>query len=462
MTIFDLDPDYPREIWDSHFQDLKRQGRSTFESRHRTKDGQLLPVEVSANHVAFGEREFVFSFVRDISERRQAEQARAAAYLEAERAHQMKDEFLSRISHELRTPLHAIIGTSSLLARTKLDPEQQKLQRALESSSNLLLALVNDMLDLSRIEAGHMEIVQARFNPRTVLTTMESTFRAQIDAKQLTLKVQCDEHIPETIRGDGDRLQQILSNLISNAIKYTDQGEIAVSASLVSEQAGQLSINFVVADTGIGIPPTQLASVFDRFHRVDGADSQRRGGTGLGLAIVKQIVELLSGRIEVTSTEGVGSRFSFWLPFGRVDQETGATDPRGEWLVGTTSNRALRALIADDVDMNLLVMDAQIRALWPNAVIETATNGREAVTLAAQIAEPFELVLMDIQMPEMDGYAAAAAIRQLPPPRNAVPIVAISAGVLSSKELAGSGFSGYLPKPFRSGDLFTTVSALIE
>jgi signal transduction histidine kinase/ActR/RegA family two-component response regulator len=377
----------------------------------------------------------------------------------AESANEAKSAFLATMSHEIRTPLNGVLGMAQAMAVEPLAPRQRERLEIIHESGNALLAILNDILDLSKIEAGKLELEEIDFDLDEVARGAHSAFTAVANKKGLSFALDIDS-ARGAYRGDPTRLRQILSNLISNALKFTEHGEIRVVANYAD---GKLSI--AVADTGVGIPAEALDKLFAKFSQVDVSTTRRFGGTGLGLAICQQLAGLMGGAIAVESREGKGSTFTLSLPMMRVgDESPTAPPPAAEpaACTDTDANHALRVLAAEDNSVNQLVLKTLLQQVGIDPVV--VADGAAAVQ--AWEESHWDAILMDIQMPVMDGLAATRAIREKEKAsgRAHTPIIALTANAMAHHvvEYRAAGFDDHVPKPLEAGRLFQALQTVMS
>ena len=406
-----------------------------------------------------GQVERMAGISRDVTRRREIQQEVEVARAQAVAANSAKDEFLAHISHEIRTPLNGVIGMNNLLAQTSLNDEQRQYVELVGSSGRALLALVNDVLDYSRLQAQKLVLEQVRFPLRRWLWDVVAPMRVAAQAKGLDLLLDAGESLPKEAVGDPGRLRQIVSNLVSNAIKFTEQGRIDVSMTLTHSDADRMMLQLQVSDTGIGISAQHQQSVFGAFVQADKSTSRRYGGTGLGLSICVKLAEMMGGRIELSSTPGHGSCFTVHVPLAYAhleerDPDFGVTELAGAemTLPSHAPNAALnysgkRVLVVDDHSVNQLLATRLLQLLGFS--VEVAADGEQAVRDVK--AGWFDVVLMDIQMPHMDGWQATHHIRQweMEQRKARVPIIALSAHAAAAdrEHAIAVGMDGYLSKP---------------
>ncbi len=373
----------------------------------------------------------------------------------AEDAVKAKQMFLSNMSHEIRTPLNAIIGFTKVVLKTELSAKQKEYLTAIKMSGDALIVLINDILDLAKVDAGKMTFEQTPFKLVHSVSAMMHLFETKIQEKNLTLIKNYDPAIPEVLLGDPIRLHQIILNLASNAVKFTKTGCITISISLQSETASEAVLQFAVTDTGIGIPETKINDIFENFQQATSGTSRLYGGTGLGLAIVKQLVEHQGGSISVVSKIDEGSTFSFTLPFVKTNDEAPA-DPETDAPESPIGN--IKVLVVEDIALNQLLMKTVLDDFGFEPDI--AANGMLAIDKMAN--KTYDIILMDLQMPEMNGFEATTYIRNVL--KSNIPIIALTADVttVDQAKCKAVGMNDYLAKPIDERILYSKIVALLK
>jgi signal transduction histidine kinase/DNA-binding response OmpR family regulator len=365
----------------------------------------------------------------------------------------MKEQFLANMSHEIRTPMNSMLGFTNLLRRTDLDQTQREYVQNIHSAGENLLALVNDILDLSKIEAGMMHLEETRFSLRSMISSVGAMFVEKIKEKQIDFRIHIDKETPDILSGDAVRLTQILVNLISNAVKFTEEGKIEVKVELLETVNDNVRIKIIVTDTGIGIAPEKQTSIFERFQQAETETTRRFGGTGLGLSIVKQLVEIQKGTIELKSELHKGSEFIVELPYklpNLAQMYSSALAEQEEQV----SLQTIRMLIAEDNPMNQRLV-AHLMKSWA-IDYDLVSNGAEAVEAIKK--NRYSILLMDIQMPEMDGYTATTIIRK--ELNMDVPIIAMTAHAMvgEREKCLQLGMNDYVSKPIKETVLYNIIA----
>ncbi len=426
-------------------------GSATHRLRHR--DGRWIWVEANLQLLrdpATGAPVEVLATLRDVSARRATEQALADAKAAAERASAAKSEFLASMSHEIRTPLTAILGFASLLADGDLAPEHRRRAAMIQDAGTSLLAIINDILDMSKIEAGKLELERIPISPAAVADAAVSILRSEAAAKGLRLALEVAPDVPDWVEGDPTRLRQVVLNLLSNAVKFTAHGGVRLAIRREPGAPGPM-LRFEVCDTGIGIAPDRQDRLFQTFSQVDRTTTRRYGGTGLGLAICKRLVEAMGGAIGVSSVEGSGSVFWFTAALPGVPAPVvRAAEPMRPVL------QPARVLVVDDVPVNQVLVETILTGAGHHAAV--VDNGAEAVEAVRSGA--FDVVVMDIEMPEMDGIDATRAIRGLPAPARDVPIIALTANAMADeiRRCREAGMNDHLSKPVARDQLLRAIA----
>lgn len=379
----------------------------------------------------------------------------------AQQSEKFKQQFLANMSHEIRTPMNSIIGLTNLLIKTNLDDHQQKYLNVIKKSSENLLVIINDILDLSKIEAGKMDFEKISFSLEDAIETVYHAMMFKAEEKKLSFSINIESNVPPFVVGDPTRLNQILINLAGNAIKFTENGDVTIDIREINRQGNVSMIQFSIIDTGIGISEESLEKIFDSFSQASSDTTRKFGGTGLGLTISKQLIELQGGTIQVKSVIGKGTSFIFTIPYPIGDKAFERKSDNQEDVNGTDL-QGIRVLLVEDNPFNQMVATDTLSDLIPDLEIEIAENGLIAVEKVN--ASHYDVVLMDIQMPEMDGFEATKRIRQMPDEKKATPIMAMTANVTPEEvtKCFESGMDAYISKPFETQDLLNKLGKLTK
>lgn len=446
-------------LYKSHIRDaINNLQPASFDLRIVLRDGSVKFIHAIGKPFidAAGKVTKLYGAIMDIDEQKKTEQELIKAKEQAEMAAVAKSQFLSTMSHEIRTPMNAVIGFTHLLLQHDPKPEQMEYLNILKFSAENLLVLINDILDFSKIEAGKIEFEEVDFNILSLLENIRSGVLQKANEKGILLKLKVGNDVNITVVGDPTRLGQILTNLVSNAVKFTESGKVTISAAVAERSDDRVTIDFRVEDTGIGIQPEKLENIFDSFTQATSDTTRKYGGSGLGLTITKRLLELQNSRIYVESEPGKGSAFYFSLSFPisekhLAEQSNGA--PANHF-----SLKGMKLLIVEDNNINVLLMKNFMRQ-W-DVQYDLAENG--LIALEKVKHNDYDLVLMDLQMPEMDGYEATRHIRLLPGEKyRRLPIIALTASAMMDiKDIAFTvGMNDYISKPFSPAELYAKVAS---
>jgi len=396
--------------------------------------------------------------LQDVTEQHEAEEARIAAKDAEAAAIRAKANFLANMSHEIRTPMNGVIGMTELLLDTQLQPSQREFAETIRTSATSLLGIINDILDFSKIEAGKLEIERTEMHVRDCVEDVGMEMAAQAAAKNIELIVNVDPGVPDRVLGDPQRLKQVLTNLIGNAVKFTQKGEIAVEVFPLALQNGRALLSFEVRDTGIGMEPETISQLFEPFMQADDSSTRNYGGMGLGLAIVRRLVTLMGGRIDVSSRPGGGSAFTFSLPFDAI------YDAKDVASTSRVSTRGKRVLVMDDNPTNRRVLCGQLQPVGYD--VTAAATGADTLKLLREAqanGTAFDVVIADDQMPDCDGVSFAARVKASPKVAETPLILLTSMDKQGAASLlAKAGFAAYMQKPVRGTELRACIEHVLE
>ena len=425
--------------------------------------GELIDVSIELNSAFLPNSEELtyIMHVHDVREARRQAWDLKKALQKAEQATRLKSEFLANMSHEIRTPLNGVLGMAQSLSHADLTPDQAEQVQVIQDSGKALMVLLNDILDLSKIEAGKMDITPAAHNLRDHFASLIALHQPNAVAKGITLSLHVDSSVPDRLTFDAVRVRQCLGNLISNAIKFTEDGEIQVVAVTTPESGSEHAVTIHVRDTGCGIAPERRKSIFEAFAQEDGSTTRKYGGTGLGLSITRKLARAMGGDVTVVSDPGQGSVFTLafkagYVPSADIQAEVPAT-PHPTGLKGLTGRNVL---VVDDNSINLRVASSFLEKNGLNP--DTTQGGQEALDRLAQAR--FDIVLMDIHMPELDGMEVLRRMRRLQGANRNVPVIALTADAMIGDEqkYLAAGFDGYVSKPIEERMLMTVIGQVLN
>ncbi|MBF0622293.1 MAG: PAS domain S-box protein [Magnetococcales bacterium] len=460
LPVLDLVPEEILDAIKTRIQNVLELGevQSAQEQTLLKLDGSRIEVETSGGPVTFDGQKAIQVVIRDISQRKESEQTLKQAITEAKRANEAKSKFLAIMSHEIRTPMNTVIGMTDLLKESQINHTEQRYLETLSRAGNALMALINDILDLSKIEAGQLSLEEASLDLRKLARETVDILRLAAKDKGLAIGCWVSKDVPDLVSGDSQRIRQILLNLLSNATKFTESGQVRLS---VHQQSDNM-VRFEVMDTGIGVAEDKQETIFEAFNQADISMTRRFGGTGLGLTICRRLVERMDGQIWVNSNTDRGSTFIFTASLPKTDRTVSIQSHHANQIHSKQLPNALSILLVDDAPDNVLLVQAYLKKTAHRLTI--AENGKQAVE--AFEASTFDLILMDIQMPIMDGYEATRRIRQIEQQRDTqpIPIIALTAHAMTedTRTALEAGCSLHVSKPIKKARLFEVLLTMTQ
>lgn len=438
---------------DKLINQIIKSGRlSEEEIQIRNTKGDVLTCLFSAEEINIQGAKCLLIVMSDITQRKQVEEELINAKIQAEEASKAKEQFLSTMSHEIRTPMNAVIGMTNLLLQENPKPEQIENLGALKFSAETLLALLNDILDFSKIEAGKIELAKVLINLKSIAEGLRNSFDRLAKDKGIELVAEIDNQIPQNIIGDPVRINQVLTNLVGNALKFTEKGKVILSLKLEKDLPKSATIQFAITDTGIGIQKEKQGIIFKEFTQANAETTRKYGGTGLGLAISQRLVRVLGGVIKVKSKPNEGSTFYFSLHFPKTELRVTEEKPQGKVIPDYVFSKTHRVLIVEDNEINKIIAE-KFLTKW-GMKVEHAENGLVAIEMLQK--DDFDLILMDLEMPVMSGYDATSAIRKMSDSKKRnIPIIALTASAMLDiqKKIYSLGMNDFILKPFVPNEL---------